>query len=487
VGVPLHPYQVPVANYVSELVREGRTEDVVVEMSRQSGKNELSAHIETALLARYGKKGGVMVKAAPTWSPQIVRSKHRLEHIIGRTRQRLRLPFRGREGYIVQCLNASINFLSGRPHANVLGDTASLLLEIDEAQDFAIEKYNKEFAPMRASTGAPAIFYGTTWTDVTLLEQIKTGISEGRMRGKIFRVPWSEVAEHNPKYGRFVEGEILRLGREHPIIKTQYDLLPIEEAGHFLKAQQLKQIIGDHPRQHRRQNNKIIIASLDFAGADEETEQLVSLVNFSRRDSVALAIGELEFVQVAAGIILPLVKILDRYEWVNVPPANLHTTLYDILRRKWNVDRLHSDATGLGETGTTLLARALNKGQRERVVAVKFDAAWNAHTRLAFQYLAMIQGSRLLDYQPEGFDPLQVAKQEYPPDGDVSRHIWWQRGQARLETKSGQKVRTYVPDNKGHDDLLTADMLLVDAAYAYERAGPPGVLAQSMAKGWNPR
>jgi hypothetical protein len=76
-------------------------------------------------------------------------------------------------GYIYQMQQASIAFLSGEPNASVVGGTASLLLELDEAQDISKAKYAKDFAPMRASRNAPAVFYGTAWTDKTLYDQLQ--------------------------------------------------------------------------------------------------------------------------------------------------------------------------------------------------------------------------------------------------------------------------------------------------------------------------
>ena len=46
--------------------------------------------------------------------------------------------------------NARAIFLSADESANVVGNTAHLLLEIDEAQDVLKEKYTKEFKPMGA-------------------------------------------------------------------------------------------------------------------------------------------------------------------------------------------------------------------------------------------------------------------------------------------------------------------------------------------------
>lgn len=465
VGVPLHPYQIGWANYVMQVVGERRNEIIVVEMPRQSGKNETSAQLEVAILARHGKLGGDIVKAAPTWKPQIVNSKLRFDARSGMAARRLPfLRFKPTMGYIYSCGRASISFLSAGPEASVVGATASLLMEVDEAQDVDKAKFEKDFSPMRASTAAPVVAYGTTWTDDTLLESFKQEVSEGRSAGRCFRILPETVAEANPAYGDFVDSEIRRKGRDHPLIKTQYFLEPLPRMGRLLNDQKLRLMVGSHARSEARSGEAQIVAGLDFAGADESAGEMIGLSTGSERDSVALSIGRVDWINVADGVAEPVLRLLDRYEWVNVRPESLHTTLYQILWEKWRVNRVHCDGTGIGATSTAFLAAALNKGATERVHAVVFDGALVSHTRLAFRYIAAVNGSRLLDYQP-GFDVVEVAHQDAPNTHDPHRHIWWQRGHAKLEAKPGKKVKVYVPENEGHDDLMIADMLCLDAAY----------------------
>ena len=57
--------------------------------------------------------------------------------------------------------------LSADKNANVVGNTAHLLLEIDEAQDVDKEKYTKDFKPMGATTNCTTVLYGTSWDDTT--------------------------------------------------------------------------------------------------------------------------------------------------------------------------------------------------------------------------------------------------------------------------------------------------------------------------------
>ncbi|MEM7348965.1 MAG: hypothetical protein AAF485_32455, partial [Chloroflexota bacterium] len=182
----------------------------------------------------------------------------------------------------------------------------------------------------------------------------------------------------------------------------------------------------------------------------------------------------------ADGLSSPHVRILARYEWTNVRPDSLHSALYEILVNRWKVNRLHSDATGIGATGTALLKKAIEgdilsygSPHPQRVVPVTFDAGWQVHSRLAFNYLAMINGGRLLDYAVDFSldDVLSLASLEKVMgreeiEGDVDRHAWYQRAMAKLAGKSGQKVKAYVPDEDGHDDILISEMLMVDAAFS---------------------
>lgn len=477
IEIPLYAYQTRVAQYMMDAVAEQRNEIITLEMPRQSGKNQLAAVAQVAMLARHGKRNVQAVVASPTYKPQIVNSKMRFELMAKRIERRLPfLRYKPSMGYIYKCHQAAILFFSADPSASVVGATASLCMMLDECQDLDRQKIEKDFFPMRASVGgSPILAFGTTWDETTLLSRFKRDILEGRSRGRVFRVTPEEVALSNPAYGDFVDSEVKRLGRDHPFVKTQYFLEELPTAGRMLTPQQLELMVGTHPRQTKRNQEPLIVAGLDFAGADEQAGELVSMATASARDSVALTIGAVTWVKMVDGIMLPSIRVLNRYEWVNVNPVTLHNQLYEILWGRWKVNLVCCDATGIGATGTALLAKAINKeGQPERVKAITFDSAWNKHTEAAFGYLSAINNGHFKDYAPADFDPLDMAGRELPPKDDPHQHVWWQRGQARLEAKPSRRVRMYVPEDAGHDDLLYADGLLVLAAQA---VGQPQVMS----------
>ena len=65
--------------------------------------------------------------------------------------------------------NTNLRCLSASPNAAIVGATADLMLEVDEAQMVSAEKFDREAAPMAASTNAVQVFWGTAWDDQTLL------------------------------------------------------------------------------------------------------------------------------------------------------------------------------------------------------------------------------------------------------------------------------------------------------------------------------
>ena len=210
---------------------EGLGRTVVVQMARQSGKNEVSAHIESWLLARNAKAGGSLVKCCPTFRPQVVQSIERLTDL---GRGNPLLPLRGFHGFGVRLGAASIQFFSGNASAQQAGATASLLLEGDEAQDLDVGVWDKTFAPMAASTNAAVVLYGTPWTRHTLLARAaRVAREQERDAGYrlCFSVPWSRVAEEVPAYARFIEERLAHVSADSIAFRTQYELEEIDERG----------------------------------------------------------------------------------------------------------------------------------------------------------------------------------------------------------------------------------------------------------------
>src|SRR3990172_4078658 len=217
----LRPYQLEPAQAILDSVYRGQGLTFVVEMSRQAGKNELSAQLEAYLLTLYQRVGGQIVKASPTFKPQTINS-------INRLKDRLKTPWHAgrvhsRSGYIIELGEARSMFFSAEPKASVVGATASLLLEADEAQDIRPAKWDKDFEPMRAATNATTVLWGTAWTTSTLLYQAMQAAKRLQARDglrRVFQYAADVVSAYVPAYAAHVRDRIERLGRNHPLIKT---------------------------------------------------------------------------------------------------------------------------------------------------------------------------------------------------------------------------------------------------------------------------
>jgi hypothetical protein len=166
-GVTLRAYQKEVAQAVVDSVLQHRGLAQVVMFPRQSGKNELQAQLEAYLLCLFSDSEAEIVKVSPTWKPQSQNAMRRLERTLKRNPLTCTL-WEKEAGYIYRVGSARAYFLSAPPESNIVGATASTLLEVDEAQDVQPGKFDKEVAPMAASTNATRIFCGTAWTGQAL-------------------------------------------------------------------------------------------------------------------------------------------------------------------------------------------------------------------------------------------------------------------------------------------------------------------------------
>ncbi len=451
----LRPYQREVALAILDSVfgRKGLT--FSVEIARQGGKNELSAQLELLLLTLYMAEPQSLVKCSPTFKPQTVISMMRLKDRLNDA------GFSGiwvtELGYIIRLGNARAVFLSADESANVVGNTAHILLEIDESQDVSKEKYTKEFKPMGATTNVTTVHYGTTWDDSTLLEEVKQSNLELERRDGIkrhFRYDWQEVAKYNPDYLAYVEAERERLGENHPLFLTQYCLLPIHGGGGYLSPQQRVQLQGEHTRKHQPDRSKVYVAGIDLAGEAEAEEGAILRALKPRQDSTVVTIGELDFSIGDDAQKQPKVKVVEHYWWTGRKHAELYPQLVDILKNVWHCRRVVVDATGVGQPVSSFLRQSLGS----RVSSFTFTQ--RSKSELGFTLLAAVNSGRLKMYTGDGSSEYQ--------------EFWFEMEKAKSQYRPSQSMNFYVDPAQGHDDFLMSLALLVEAAKRYEPRGARG-------------
>jgi hypothetical protein len=107
-GIHLRPYQVQIALAIKNSIVNNLGLTFVIILPRQSGKNELQAHLFAWLLFRYAARGGRIVSVSPTFKPQtqicMDRVKSSLDACVGS-----RGLWKSSKGYLFQLGNAQLS------------------------------------------------------------------------------------------------------------------------------------------------------------------------------------------------------------------------------------------------------------------------------------------------------------------------------------------------------------------------------------------
>ncbi|HZT97267.1 MAG TPA: hypothetical protein VFB34_10585 [Chloroflexota bacterium] len=440
---PLRGYQIEAGDAILRSVFENQGHTFTVMMARQSGKNELSAQLEAYLLHRFAAEGGQLVKAAPSFRPQITNS-------IIRLRETLSHPFSAerwlsRHGFSIELGLTRIMFYSADPSANVVGATASILLEIDEAQDVDSDVYWRSFRPMAATARTTTVLYGTAWDEDNILEdQRRHNRRREAMTGLRlnFEAPWQTLAALSPQYEAFVRDEIERLGENHPAIQTQYLLRPIAGASRLFPEPLILKMHGDHERQQAPVSGVRYVAGVDIAGqVVQPFRSGTPLLN--RHDETVITLAEVS--REGASVSLPIVRVVEHYRWRDLTHVEQYDRILRLFRDTWQPARVSVDATGIGAGLTSFLDSALPG----RIDPVMFTS--RSKSELGFGMLSAAETGRLRIYRSEG---------------RTMHEFWQQLRRARYQLRASEEINFAVPQAEGHDDFVMSLALCVRAATA---------------------
>ena len=458
-GMTLRSYQRSAARAIIDSVKARQGLSIVVMFPRQSGKNALQAQLESYLMVCMREAGAEMVKVSPTYQPQSLNAMRRIESALQAnlvTRDR----WRKRAGNIYQFGNASLVFLSGAPESHIVGATASLLLEVDEAQDVGIEKYDKEIAPMAASSNATRVFWGTAWTSQTLLaRELRSAQAAQDADGiqRVFRSSAEEVGAEVPAYRQFVAQQVARMGRMHPLVRTQFFSEEIDAEGGLFDPRRIHLMQGSHPILLRPAAGAVYALLIDLAGEDEarRDDDLASLAH-PGRDATAITIVEVDLGGVSDALVgRPLYRVVSRCLWTGVKQAAQYRGIC-ALAEHWDVRYLVVDASGVGAG----LASFLRDRLGERVLSVVFNAA--VKSRIGWGFLAIVDGGRFKEYAceerqvPDEAMTLQalffrqLEQVQYSVQNGPEKHVKW---------GVPSQARDHLDGSPLHDDLVLSAAL----------------------------
>lgn len=418
---------------------------VVAMLPRQSGKNELQAYLEAFLLYAFAREGLDIVKISPTWKPQSLNAMRRLERILSGHPYFKFEPWFKESGYIYRVGQTRISFFSGEPSANIVGATASLLLEVDEAQSVSVEKFDTQIAPMGAATNTPCVFWGTAWTPDTLLARVLRTAQQAEAQDgirRVFRRKADDVGQEVPAYALYVAGEVERLGRDSVAVRTQYFSEEVEARNALFPRESLAMAAGEHAWLPGPQPGEVYAFLVDVGG---EAAQDSGQEERRRHDSSALVVVRVEAAPGGA-----CYRVVHLRQWQGEGQPLVQAQLQG-LARSWNTRLLVVDATGLGAGLAAGLERAL-PGKVRRFI---FSAS--SKSRLGWDFVALVENGRFLlprTRLEEGGDlverlRLQMASCEQELGGGPEKALRWEVP-ARVRGPDGAPL---------HDDLLTAAAL----------------------------
>jgi hypothetical protein len=460
---PLRGYQLEPAKAIVESVIQRRGLTFAVVMSRQAGKNELSAQLEAYLMNLHQNvRGSSLVKASPTYKPQTVNSKMRLRDCLQNPWNRDFVH--GDEGYILRLGRCRAFFFSAHPAANVVGATASVLLECAEAQDVDETKWGKEFAPMGASTNVTTVFYRTIWTSRTMLAQVMRRLKAQEAADgikRVFVVPWEMVAAEVPAYGEYVRKEMQRLGENHPIIKTQYLLEEIDEAGRLFTEERAARMRGSHARARAPARGEVYALTVDVAGEDEELEGEELRTEEPRKDSTVVTVVRVDLTPPLRAspeekergeedpvLGLPRYEVVDRHWWTGRKHSTLYAAICDLVEQ-WRASAVVVDATGVGAGLASFLAKrfGLVKDDPPGLV-IPYEFGMMSKSDLGWAFLGVVETGRYKEYADDGA-------------GDT-RQFWREVAECEFTVLPGpgKLMRWGVSDATVHDDMVISAALV---------------------------
>jgi Terminase RNaseH-like domain len=284
-------------------------------------------------------------------------------------------------------------------------------------------------------------------------------LQDGRQR--VFQFTADQVAAEVPAYGEYVKKQIAKLGRNHPLIRTQYFCEEIDaESGMFPAARRIL-MRGNHAYihdpamrivDHQLLNTNPVAFLIDVAGIDEAKREAggEALENPSR-DSTTLTVVEIDFSSCDDPLIhAPTYRVINRQAWQGERHSKLYAQL-KALAEAWQPEYWIIDSTGVG-AGLADFITNIGIG-----TVIPFLFTSSSKSKLGWDFLGIVETGRFKDSRPLAFTPYQ---QEWEEQLEACQMI--------VIPGPGQLIRWSVPDGTRnprdgtplHDDWIMSAALV---------------------------
>ena len=455
--LPLYDYQLSPLYAILNSIFNQKGYEFLLVFSRQSGKNESAAHLLCYLLNLYQRAGCNIVYGA--MGDGLGRGINRLEEKLNNKLnhgywKKYTKPIRRTIG------RAGVVFVSSHPLASARGETADILLIIDELQDQNRAHLEAVFTPMRAANNATAVYMGTVRTShdaLWLKKQELERLQESDGVQRVFMVGPDLVTADNPNYMRFLAHQEKKLGRHHPIVASEYYLEPLDVSGGLFPKRRLDLMRGNHGRKHNPDGISPVIALVDVGGIDEAATDPVKQLENPGRDYTICTIVEVQEEGIDRSY--HAVDIFVDHGSKHFDGDNpLSKRLLNFITH-WRVAHVVADKTGIGEGLTDYLSSMLGPNF---VSGFSFNKYFKA--KLGASFLSLVETRRFLYWQEEEeysdcwwfFVQAYHCTYELAPGGQFDRDLRW-------GVPATAKVATPNGNVSVHDDRLISAALIAEA------------------------
>jgi hypothetical protein len=196
-----------------------------------------------------------------------------------------------------------------------------------------------------------------------------------------------------PAYGDFVREQVAKLGRSHPLIKTQFYGEEIDAEGGMFPPARLAMMVGEHVELQSPEAGRIYAALIDVAGQDEGASLDETALENPKRDSTAFTAVEIDLSTLSDPLVkAPIYKVVSRRLWTGTNQVTLYAQLRALIEH-WRAQHIVIDATGVGAG----LSSFLDKAFPGKVLPFVFTQS--SKSKLGWDFLGVIDTGRFKDYQ----------------------------------------------------------------------------------------
>ena len=368
-GVELYPYQSQFAKRIIRSVLDNDGLELTSLFARQMGKSETVANVIGGLMIILPTMANMPMFVTDKrlkmfqnglWVGIFAPSLRQAQTTYSRLKSRLQcqcaedvlaefgLEFNTSNGQTVSLTNGSFcNAVSASDGSNIEGDSYKLIL-CEECQDISNFKIRKSIHPMGASYNATIVKIGTATTFkgdfYEAIQRNKKDYAEGKLKIRShFEYDWKVGAKYNPKYEKYVQKEMYRLGETSDEFRMSYCLEWILERGMFVDLDVLEKTCGK--------------SDIGRCFADLSKPHVIGIDLAKRGDSTVITVVEPDWDN-------PVIyesnknsndNFEDEYvayrthikDWRELNGDDYNLQYYDILNylKNWNVARIMIDAT----------------------------------------------------------------------------------------------------------------------------------------------